>query len=214
MKRRRDEIATPEEEAVRFAWWAAFFATLIAVAALGLVSSAGAAVLPPGAPGLEEPADRTLAEEEAEAAEEDLCDWAEDEEEWEACIEAEEAEAEAMECGIESAAAKVTAAPARRRVLLTVRYSTYFPGRVTVRYGTRGGLTLGTERKRFGHAGTFRRRDKLSRGQMAKLLAARELVVELHAAGTPHHCREQLRLRLDLKRSTTRGALWKARSAG
>lgn len=221
MKRRRDEIASPEEEAVRFAWWAAFFATLIVVAALGLVSSAGAAVPPSSGGILETPAGDPFAEDEEEAEEEEPCEWEEDEWAWEACIEAEEAEAEAearaSECKLASAVATVSARPARKRVLLTIRYRTFSPALVNVRFGlrgNRGGLGFGAERKRFHRSGAYRDSIRVGPGQLAKVLAAREFTVQLHAVNAPRHCRPLFKLRLDRRRQTPRGPLWNARSAG
>ena len=47
MRRKPSAVASDEEAAIRFAWWAAFFATLTLVAVLGLAKSAQALTIPP-----------------------------------------------------------------------------------------------------------------------------------------------------------------------
>jgi len=205
-------IEAPEEVSARFAWWAAFFGTLVVVAVLGLVSSAGAAVPAPG-PGLAplEGPSGFFFEPEAEE-EEEPCEWEEDDAAWEECIEAEEAAAEAMECVLSSASATLAASAPRRTALLTVRYSAWFAAPVSVRAKARG-VPIATERRHFGRSGTYRRRARLGRGQVARLLGAREVVVELHASGAPRHCRDRFRLHLEPRRHSARGGVWAGEAA-
>lgn len=102
-----------------------------------------------------------------------------------------EAEEEVEECVVEDASASFTAAPGAGQVRLRVHYRASKSTEVVVDAalrGTKGTLHLGTERVRFHRAGVLQYSFELGSRQMAKAVAAKDLEVDLHAAGTPADC--------------------------
>lgn len=217
-------IAQPgRSPAVRLAWLASLAATLLLVALLGFARTAAAASPPPllqlpssAAP---LPEFEALSEEEAEEAE------AEEEEleiEIEECVEAEEGneeECEEMleedevpeECMLEEADAIVTALPAHNKVRLDVRYTTSSPASVALDYhlrGSKGRLDVGSDTKHFGHEGVLHHFDTLSDREMAKVLAAHEFTIELHAVNSPHYCRPLFERHLTVRHQASGGMVW------
>lgn len=179
------------------------FALLLAT--LGLAATAKALPAPTldqplqalSAPADEEADDGEEADEpdEPEDGEEgEVCETEDEGGEEEACEEGDEAEEE-EECVLESADASVTANPGNGKVRVTVRYTASTASTVALAYGLRGGkgaLRLGSARAQFHRAGVFH--DALTVGgkKLAKLAAARQFLVEVHAVGTPGYCREDL----------------------
>ena len=105
----------------------------------------------------------------------------------EKALEAEEAE----ECLLESGSASVRAVPGAAEVRLTIHYRALEPAAVDVEARLRGGkgsLHLGGDRARFRRSGVYRENFGLGPRQMAKVLAARDFEVYLHAVGTPADC--------------------------
>jgi hypothetical protein len=214
MRRRATTLAERETRAVRLAWWVSFLATLTLVAILGLAHSAQAASVPIAGPLLSAVTLPTALDpdEEAETAEEDgdeveECEGDEDENE---C--AEEAEEETGdECILKSAEATVLVLPEQAKVRLTLRYTTFFPAVVNVRYGLRGGkgrLKMGGDSRRFGHRGVFRETEELSEAEMAKTKAATEFEVDAHAVNTPGYCRRLFGRKLTARHASGGTIAW------
>lgn len=217
MRRRQtsDEQASPI--AIKLAWWAGFFATLVLVFALAQAKSAHAAALPAPADALATILDDE-SEEEAEDGEDE--EWEAEEEceivgegddEEEICEEAEEEDGTPPECLLSSAEATVSALPARDTLQLSVRYTSRAPAAVKVEYWLRGGkgpLRLGEDRKRFNRQGTFRSVERLKDPQMAKVIAARNFTVEIQAVNTPRYCHRYFDQKLTVKRNSGGGLTW------
>jgi hypothetical protein len=212
MRRKPVPLAARESHTLRFAWWVSFLATLVLIALLGLARSAQAetvadpllsAVVLPTAPEAEEEAE--TAEEDGEEVEE--CEVEEDEDE---C--AEEAEEETgEECILKSAEATVLVLPDRDKVKLTLRYTTFSPAVVSVRYGLRGGkgrLKMGGDSRRFGHRGVFRETEKLSEAEMAKTKAATEFEVGAYAVNAPGYCHQLFDRKLTARHASHGTIAW------
>jgi hypothetical protein len=217
MRRRVTAVATDEAAAIRFAWWAAFFATLTLIAVLGIAKSAQALTVPPtGTPGVvaapAPPPDEEF-EDEAEASEDEgfegeNCGVEEDEE-----CEDESGAAEAPEeCLLTSAQASVAVAPNHDRVRLQVRYATSTPTAASVDYGlhgSKGSLYLGGEKKQLAKQGVLRLTKTLTEAQMAKAMAAKGFTVRLHVPAAPGYCQAFLDYQLDVRRATPNGVSWR-----
>lgn len=103
----------------------------------------------------------------------------------------EEAAEEAGECVLRHASVAVAILPGTGQVRLTVRYDAFTPATVLVSGSLRGGkgsLHLGRSRAHFRRSGVYRDSFSFGPKQMAKALAAREVDVDLQAAGTPAEC--------------------------
>lgn len=204
----------------RLAWVVSFIAT-VALFALLSVAHAAQAQAPPGSSAsppfplaFEEEDEEEWGETEWEEAEEAWCE--EDEEggeEW--CEEEEEAEDEPSQCVLTEATGRVVARPRRNRLDLIVRYRAEHPAAVTIRWslrGRRGRLGLGTERARFGRAGTYRHREThLNRKRMKKALASREFRVTVRAVNTPSYCKSEFDLRLSSRHGPRARPYWTER---
>jgi len=204
-------LAARESHAVRFAWWASFLATIALVALLGLARSAQAATvadpllsvltLPAGAEADEEA--EAAAEEEGEGLEE--CEEPDEEEECEEAAEVDDS------CVLKSAEATILVLPFRNEVKLTLRYSTFSPAVVKVRYSLRGGrgrLKMGGESRRFGYRGVFRETEELTEAEMAKARAATGFEVDARAVNTPGRCRGLFDRKLTARHATHGGLAW------
>lgn len=213
--RRRPPSITPEDAAIRFAWWVAFLATLTLVAILGIARSAQAQSLPPtGLSNVAVPAalaDEEL-EDEAEAGEEEGFEAEECEAGEEEC-EAEAGPGEApQECLLTRAETTVLAAANKDQVRLQIRYEMSAPAVVTIAYGlhgSKGSLFLGSERKRFAKQGVLRLTKALSEAQMAKASAAKGFTVRLRVPAAPGYCQSFFDYQLDLRQATPSGLSWR-----
>jgi hypothetical protein len=217
MRRKHSAVATPDVT-IRFAWWAAFFATLTLVAILGLAKSAQALTVPTGesvgtpmallpTPTLDEELEFEV---EAEASEDE-------EFEFDECEEAEECDGEETgselppECLVSSAEAEIFATANRDKVRLQVRYTTTSPTAVSVDYGlhgSKGSLYLGGDKKQFAKKGVLRLTENLTEAQMAKVMAAKAFAVRLRVSAAPHYCESLLDRQLDVRRATPTGLSW------
>ncbi|MGC1165416.1 MAG: hypothetical protein WA862_04845 [Solirubrobacterales bacterium] len=218
MRRKRSAMAaTDDAAAIRFAWWAAFFATLTLVAILGIAKSAQAlTVSATGTPGMvaaPAPPPDVEDEEDAEAGEDEgfedeNCGVEEDEE----CEEESGGPEAPEECLLTSARATVAVAPNQDRVRLQVRYATSTPAAASVDYGlhgSRGSLYLGGEKKQLAKQGVLRLTKTLTEAQMAKVMAAKGFVVRLRVPAAPAHCKAFFDYRLDVRRATPSGLSWR-----
>lgn len=212
-----------EGRAARVAWLVSFLITLSVIAILLLAKSAQAATLPlppllgggsatlvvPGAEELEDDeSELEGGEGEFEVEECEVDEEGEEEAEEEAC----EEDADAPpECVLSSADALVSAKVDAGKLRLDVRYTTFSPAAVAVEYRLRGGkgqLNLGKETKRFSRDGVLHHVDSLGKSQMAKVAAAREFTVELHAVNSPRYCRDLYERHLTLRRHAPGGFVW------
>jgi hypothetical protein len=216
MRRRHSAHSDDEAAAIRFAWWAAFFATLSLVAVLGLAksaqamtlpgTSAAAALLTPAPPAAEE------SEDEAEASEDEGFEDEECEEDEEECEEGFGPGEAPQECLLTSAQTTATAAANKDKVRLQVRYTTSTPTTVTVEYGLHGGkgsLFLGSEKKHFGRRGVLRLTKVLTESQMAKAMAAKGFTVQLRVPAAPNYCKSFFDYQLDVRQATPSGLSWR-----
>jgi hypothetical protein len=215
MRRRHSALAGEEASAIRFAWWAAFFATLALIAVLGLAKSAQALTIPgAGGPGIVSapPPDEEL-EDEAEASEDegfagDECEGAEDE------GECDDGSSEApQECLLTASEATVSATANNGKVRLQIRYRTSAPTKVSVTYGlhgSRGSLYLGGEKENFARQGVLRLTKTLTDDQMEKVMAARGFTIRLRVPDAPGYCQAFFDSQLDVRRATPSGLSWQA----
>ncbi len=211
MRRKHSAGSSDEVAAVRFAWWAAFFATLTLVAVLGLARSAQALTVPAaGSPGIAvaAPSDDEL-EDEAESSEGEGFEVEECETD-EECEDGNPSEAP-PECLLSSAEATVFAATGKDQIRLQVRYRTSVPTTVSLDYGLHGGkgsLYLGGERKHFSSHGVLHLTRSLTEAQMAKVMAARNFTVRLRVPAAPGYCQAFFDHQLDIRRATPSGLSW------
>lgn len=215
MKRKRSTADIEEAQLIRLAWWGAFFATIALIAILGLARSAQAMTVPAGDPltaaATLVPEDEEEGEEEGEFGE---CEFSEEEGEEEECEERyEEVEgAEApRECVLSSASATVTAATKGNKVSLVVRYTAYSPGSVQVTTwlrGSKGPLSLGSDRSHLGTHGVIRATDTLAAAQMTKALAARSFTIQLRPAHAPRYCDSLLDRHLTVRHNASGRLTW------
>lgn len=216
MRRRVTAASADEANAIRFAWWAAFFATLTLIAVLGIAKSAQALTVPPtGAAGIvagpAPPADEEFEGEEAEASEDEGFEDEECEEDAEECEEDEGRSEAPAECLLSSAETSVSATANKDRVRLQIRYATSAPTIVAVDYGLHGGkgsLYLGGEKKQFGRHGVLRLTNTLTEAQMAKVMAAKGFTVRLRVPAAPGYCKSFFDHQLDIRRTTPSGLTW------
>jgi hypothetical protein len=217
---RHTQSVDDSARAIRFAWLAAFVATLSLVGILALAKSAQALTVPApsssGTPAATLPiaAEPEAEDEEAEAAEaSEECEAAEDDDEEGEVEECEEkAAAEAPEeCILSSAEATVSALGGHDKVRLEIRYTTTAPAQVAVEYGlhgSKGSLFMGQSRKRFGVRGVFRETESMSEAEMAKVAGARDFTVQLFAVHAPRHCRHFFDRDLTVRRAVPGGLTW------
>jgi hypothetical protein len=158
------------------------------------------------------PATSAIEDEEFEFEEE--AEGEEDEEEFEDEEESEEAEGPLLlppECLLHTAAAQVAATASQGNVRLTIRYTSYIPTDVIVDYwlkGNKGALHLGEAKRHFGRQGVFRANERVSDRAMAKVLAARTVVVQLEIPDAPSFCQKYSTQRLTAKHVTGGHATW------
>lgn len=213
MRRKPSTAASDDAAAVRFAWWAAFFATLTLIVALSLAKSTQALTVPAaGSPGtVAIPAPDEESEDEAEASEDEGYEAEECAgEEEEDCEDESDTEAP-PECLLSNARATVFASANKDKVRLQVRYATSAPTTVAVDYGlhgSKGSLYLGGERKHFAKRGVLRLSKSLTEAQMAKVMAARGFTVRLRVAAAPGYCQAFFDRQLDIRRATPTGLAW------
>ena len=115
------------------------------------------------------------------------------------------------ECLLRTARARVLTFDAKSRVRLVVRYTSFSPADVTVDYGLTGGrgpLKLGAARQRLAGEGVFRVTEKLSRGEMEKVRAARRFTVEIDTPAAPGYCRRFATRELTVRRTVRSQVVW------
>ena len=204
MKRLTPEIDRPG------AWTRISLLVLVALAfaALGATPSQAAATELSGPPN---PRAHTAAvEEEQEEAEE------ESEEEIEVELEFEEGEEEdggslPPECLLRSAEPRVVARFDHGDLRLRLRYTAELPLRASVAYwlkGSKGSARLGSATRLLGNRGVLQLHSRVDGRTLAKLHAARVIVVQLAVPNTPGYCKRLLTMHLTPRRPLRRGATW------
>jgi hypothetical protein len=232
MRRRLGITDSEDPRAIRLAWWASFFATLVLIAALAIARSAQALTLPVASAGAggsllagAVPGDETESEaEEAEAEELEAeeCEASESEEGEEGAEEECEAGAgsgseAARQCVLSSASASVSASTASATVRLAIHYTAFSPGAVDVTYwlrGSKGPLSLGRDRDQLGKKGVLRQTEKLGEAQMTRALAARSFTVELRPAHAPRYCDSLLDRHLTVRHAVGGHLTWSDPESG
>jgi hypothetical protein len=220
MQRKTTGFAERIPTATTIAWWVSLLATIALALTVGIVNPAQAMTLPgsPGAPTAAVlPEDEEEAGEEGEAEDEagfEECELSEDEAE-EFCDEGED-EATPPECLLSSATATVATMPSRDAVRVSVRYTSRSAAAVKVELklrGRKGSLQLGGAQERFRRSGVFHKTERLSDPQMAKVVAAQSVTVELLAVNTPRYCHRYFDSELTVKRASGGGLTWSAPAA-
>jgi hypothetical protein len=201
-------LAAADSHGARFAWWAAFVATIVLIAILNFVRSAEAAALP-GSP-VSTPSPLAFESEEEEEGEESATEECEEVAEGELeCFTVEAEESVPAECRLTSTDASFSVTP-RGRLRLTVNYVAAAPAMVAVDSrlrGTRGSLNLDGDRQRFAGTGAFHETELLSPAQTARALGARSVMVEIQPLGAPRYCHAYFDQRLDTRHSSAHGGL-------
>jgi DNA-binding beta-propeller fold protein YncE len=114
-------------------------------------------------------------------------------------------------CVLRVARARVFVFAKHDKARLVIHYTSYRPAKVRVSYrlaGRKGGLELGSAGARFKRAGVFRLPERLTRGQMAKLRAARRFTVRFKIPRTPHSCGRYYMKRLTIHRRVSGQTVW------
>lgn len=178
------------------------------LAALLFVRQAEAVTVPPQVPAtISSESEEIEAEEESEGEEEDE--------------ESEEEEGEEPgtvgplllppECLLHTAEANVAASTAHGVVRLTIHYTSYAPGNVTVNYwlkGSKGSLQLGASKHHFNRQGVIHEEEHLSDRAMSKVLAARAFIVQLDIGAAPSFCAQYSTQRLTAKHIAGSHSTW------
>jgi hypothetical protein len=159
--------------------------------------------------GLSPQAHASAIEEEKEEAEEE-----ESEEEIEVELEFEEGEEEESlpsECRLRTVTPRIVANFTRDAMRLSLRYTADSPLRASVAYwlkGNRGTARLGSIFRHLGRRGVVEAHNRLDGGTLAKLRAARVIVIQIGIPNTPSFCKRFLTLRLTAQRVFGRSATW------
>jgi hypothetical protein len=203
----------PAESArlARIAWFLSFAVTVAVIAGLLLVKSAQAATTPVADPPLagvvllaeEEEEDEGFEFEESdEGAEESE---GEDEEGSEGATGREPPE----ECGLRTARGAVVADESRSALSTQVSYTSFEPVKVAIALQLNGGsLTLWRDHKRLGESGVLHASERLGRGQLAKVLAARNFELTIKVLDAPGYCKRYSDRHLKARRAVGDQVTW------
>jgi hypothetical protein len=196
---RRSPAPEPSHRALRFAWWAAFLATVALLAAIGFARSAHAAS-PPALPGASAPIPPPFEDgeqceaDEPDCAEEELdeeeCELGEDGEEECEGLDQEEGEAP-PECLLTTARPRISVSAAQQRLRLDVRYTLAAPAEVNVGLRSSGGkgtVALAASKRHLSHSGNFHETAQLTEAETERALAAKQFTVRLQVLDVPGLC--------------------------
>jgi hypothetical protein len=111
-------------------------------------------------------------------------------------------------CLLRTARARLLVFDARERVRLVIRYTSFLPASVIVRYRLNGGRELGEARAHFSTRGLFRLSERLRRAEMARVRAARRFTVALEVPAAPRFCRRFGTRRLSIRRTARGQVVW------
>jgi hypothetical protein len=203
----------------RVAWLASFVVPVIVLVLLCIAKPAHSMTVQPPLPGSGPVLETEEDEEEGEW--EDALDECGEEESQEAVEECEELveeqeELEATpyppeECVLKTASASIFSSDSHDKVRLVVRYTAVAPAEAVVDFrlkGGKGSLKLGEARERLAAHGAFHIAERLSRGEVAKVQAAKSFTVEMRVPGVPHYCRRYNERHLTIKHSTRSRTAW------
>jgi len=202
-------VQAPSQRTIRLAWWLAFVATIVLLAAVGLARSAqaagppapspGASLLPPFEAGEECEADEPECAEEDEGEEE--CEIGEEE-----CEEDEAEEGEAPpECLLTTAQPRLSISASQQRLRLQVHYTLAGPADVTIGLrssGGKGSLTLPASKHHLSHSGSLHQTFALSEAETERALDAKQFIVRLHVLDVPWACHRYDFHHLSIKRGS------------
>jgi hypothetical protein len=174
---------------------------VLAVAALGASFARAAVAMPP------EPASHVGAAAAGEAEEEEI----EVELEFEEGEGSEEPASLPPECLLRTATPHVVARFGQGDLRLSLRYTADSSVRVGIAYwlkGAKGSARLGSTSRRLGQRGVLEMSRHLDDRTLAKLRAAKVIVVRLSIPHTPGFCKRQLTMRLTAQRVFGSSATW------
>lgn len=174
---------------LRLAWLTSFAITLVAIAVLLFAKSARAVSLEPAHLPATSPAQFVPLEEEAEGEYEE--DW-EESEEFEEEEEGGRGAEPPEECGLRTARASAIADESQARVRTEISYTSFEPVRAEISFelsGPKGSVTIGRARKRLSYTGAIRDSEALSKGELARALAAQRITVTVRVLEAPASCR-------------------------
>lgn len=215
-----DPAPAPSQRTIRLAWWLAFTATIVLLAAFGVARSAQAAgpanapnpsasILPP----FEEGEECEAAEPECTEEETEECEAGGEEE----CEEAEAEEAEAPpECLLTTARARLSISDSQQRLRLQLRYALTAPVDVAIGLhssGGKGSLTLPASKHHLSHSGTFRESFALSEAETERAIDAKQFTLRLHVLDVPSSCHRYDFHHLSVKRGGQRSPVFSEASS-
>lgn len=196
----------------RIAWFLSFAVTVAVIAGLLLVKSAQAASPPlPGLPLVgavllddaeEDEQDEGFEFEESDEGEEE----SEDEEESEAGRGGEPP----AECGLRTARGAVVADESRSALSTQVSYTSFEPVKVAIelQLNGRGSLTVWRDRKRLRESGVVHASERLGKGRLAKVLAARQFMLTIEVLDAPRYCSRYFDRHLKARRAAGDQVTW------
>ena len=114
-------------------------------------------------------------------------------------------------CILRVARARVFVFTAHDKVRLVIHYTSYRPAKVTVDYkesGSKGGLELGSAASTFKKTGVFRLVERLDKGEMSKVRAAKEFEVQFRIPGTPGSCKRFYTKSLTIPQQISNQTVW------
>jgi hypothetical protein len=112
---------------------------------------------------------------------------------------------------LRTADARVLVEDSQSRVRLALRYTTFAPADVAVAYrlsGGRGTLPLGSAKAHFTQSGVFRLTERLGRGDMERVRAARRFTVTIDVPAAPGHCARYSSHRLTVRHAAHGQVAW------
>lgn len=115
------------------------------------------------------------------------------------------------ECVLSTASVDVVAVPDHERVQLTLRYTSETPTGIGVEYwlkGSKGSLQLGSVKRHLGTRGALHLSRHLDEREVAKVRAARVIMVDLDVPAVDSYCKPFLIFRLDAKRQQASRTAW------
>jgi hypothetical protein len=172
----------------RVAWLLSFAVTVAVIAGLLLIKSAQAAAAP--SPTLGGVVLIDDAEEEDEGFEFEEFDEGEEEDEFEEDPEGRPGSEPPEECGLRTARGAVVADESRSALSTQVSYTSFEPVKVAIelQLNGRGSLTLWRDHKRLGQSGVVHASERLGKGQLAKVMAARNFTLTIKVLDAPRYC--------------------------
>ncbi|HEX5610905.1 MAG TPA: hypothetical protein VFX45_12535 [Solirubrobacterales bacterium] len=192
----------------RIAWLVSFAVTVAVITGLLLIKSAQAAAAPsaalPGTILLDD------AEEEDEGFEFEEFDEGEEEDEFEDGPEGGRGGEPPAECGLRTARGAVVADESRSAIRTQVSYTSFDPVDVAIelRLNGRGSLTLWRDHKRLRETGVVHASERLSKGQLAKVMAARNFTLTIKVLDAPRECNRYFDRHLKTRRAVGDQVTW------